>query len=520
MGEVVLPPPSMVLESFLTENGFCDVNAERRSPCGMRLPSGPAEPALASCLDASLRKKPASDPQPTVAVSGKPMRTAAAACRPDSPMKVRLPEERALPTLLQVEMRRHQLSPQPTAFAPQPRKREWGPVQSQVTSDACTVPVGQVAPEGRPHHRQSKLDVHLQSSSKASAWNAEAAMNSSASLSSKQSRCVQSQLLMLAQDQHGSGILISQLEAADMHDLAKVFEGILLVASRLVWDPHGHAVILQLFSIGTAEQKRALAQRLRGLVLRLSKDRYGCWVIQKALETVPLDVQVQLAKELQTHVSELVGSMHGNFVIQKCIEQVPQESVPFIAREIEECAERIASHMYGCRAVQRLFEHCSPTQLCGIKEKIIACTSRLARDTYGNNVVRHLLNHGSEDDKRQIIQVMRSDVLEFAKNKSSSLVLEKCVEIVTSDDHARFLEEERAALMHELLEGKGGSNPPVQQIMLDRFGNYIVQRLIERCRGPERELLWRRLVAAEPRLRRSSNGKHILAVMQREFGQL
>mmetsp|Transcript_72980 Transcript_72980/g.163359 ORF Transcript_72980/g.163359 Transcript_72980/m.163359 type:complete len:668 (-) Transcript_72980:145-2148(-) len=477
-------------------------------------------------------------PSPTVAYN-----------RSSSPMKVQLPQERALPTLLQAEVRRHQF--EPPAFAPEPRKREWDPAQPPQEAPTAAETSAYLRGPGAPltpsmpqqpqqHRRRDQRQEQgghggskgpaaggfagAEAGSTGAAAAAAAAVSSSLglpfSVPNKPSRSVQSQLLMMAQDQRGSRQLQQQLGDAGAQDRARILEAVLPLTSRLACDLHGHEVVLQLFDLGTPEQRRSFAQRLRGSVLRLSKDRHGCWVVQKALETVPRDAQVQLTSEFEHHVCECVENMHGNFVIQKCIEQVPQESVPFIAREIEARVEGIAAHMYGCRAVQRLFEHCSPNQLLGIKEKIISSTSRLARDAYGNNVVRHLLDHGSEDDKRRIIQVIRSDVLEYAKNKSSSLVLEKCLEIVTSGEHARFLEEERAALMHELLEGRGGANPPVQQIMLDRFGNYIVQRLIERCRGEERELLRRRLLAAEPRLRRSSNGKHILAVVQREFGQL
>lgn len=624
MAEVFLPPPSStVLKSFLVENGFCGVDAERRTSCGplhvavqqgnasmvrllleagadpnwadshgqtprqlaarlnkhgthdeilvlfgghsvvggarpasgatgsadvastgrshpgTRVPTGPAEPSQASCVNMELTKESArtgealpvhlssGSSRPPLALSTAPVHATAASCRTNSPMKVRLPQERALPTLLQAEMRRHKFEDKfeghSAASASEPRKREGDPAQVQAAVQTSAMSAGPFEPNVQQHRRQSHQEFGGgRGSAKGPADSVGAAASNSLVLlaSNKPSRSVQSQLIMLAQDQRGSRLLQAQLQEAEQQDRAKIFEGLLLVASRLACDLHGHAVVMQLFGMGTPEQRRALALRLRGSVLRLSKDRYGCWVIQKALETVPRDAQIQLANEFETHACECVENMHGNFVIQKCIEQVPQESVPFIAREIEARVESIAAHMYGCRAVQRLFEHCSPNQLRGIKEQIIRCTARLAKDTYGNNVVRHLLDHGSEDDKRRIIEVIRSDVLEFAKNKSSSLVLEKCLEIVTSGEHARSLEEERAALMHELLEGRGGANPPVQQIMLDRFGNYIVQRLIERCRGAEREVLRRRLLAAEPRLRRSSNGKHILAVMQREFGQL
>lgn len=44
------------------------------------------------------------------------------------------------------------------------------------------------------------------------------------------------------------------------------------------------------------------------------------------------------------------------------------------------------------------------------------------------------------------------------------------------------------------------ASPPLLQIMLDRFGNYIVQRVIDTCSGTEKEEVKRLLGLALPKL--------------------
>merc|ERR1719410_469413 len=203
--------------------------------------------------------------------------------------------------------------------------------------------------------------------------------------------------------------------------------------------------------------------------------------------------------------------MHGNFVIQKVIEQLPASAMDFIVEEVEVHAEELALHVYGCRAIQRLFEHCSSSQLHGILQRILQCVERLARDAFGNNVVRHLLEHGGEEEKRCIIRAMSTDIMESANHKSSSLVLEKCLQAATHGDHAASLEKERAALVRAILSpATSCSSAPLEGIMLNKFGNYLVQRVIECSRGEERDVLRQRLKAAEPMLRSSTTGRHIL----------
>lgn len=207
--------------------------------------------------------------------------------------------------------------------------------------------------------------------------------------------------------------------------------------------------------------------------------------------------------------------MHGNHVIQKCIEQMPPDSVDFIIKAVEEQTERMAAHMYGCRVIQRLLEHCASAQLQKILEHILKSIPKLAQDPYGNYVVQHMLEHGRREDKKRIVGIIQDHVVDFAMHKCSSNVVEKCFEIATVGEHAYALEEERQKLMHTVLGGHSDENPPLYQMMDNRFGNYIVQRMIEHSRGPESHLLRERLLAVEPQLRGSVNGKHILTALSK-----
>jgi len=257
----------------------------------------------------------------------------------------------------------------------------------------------------------------------------------------------------------------------------------------------------------------AMTERLKGSVLRLSLDRHGCRVVQRALEVLPAALQAQVAAELKGHLVECAEHMHGNFVLQKCIEKVPRTSLDSIAEELQGHAERLAMHRYGCRALQRLFEHVSPAQQEAVVNRLLRRVGKLARNTYGHNVVRHLLQHGEAQLIQQIIRAIASNnVVELAKNKSSSLVLETCLKEATCGRHAAELESERALLVNEIVGCEdGGKGSKLHLIALDEFGNYVVQQLFACARGPELPLLHSGLLELEPQLRCSATGKHILA---------
>merc|ERR1711933_233368 len=131
-------------------------------------------------------------------------------------------------------------------------------------------------------------------------------------------------------------------------------------------------------------------------------------------------------------------------------------------------------------------EHCSAIQLKKMVEQILDMVPRLAQHRYGNYVVQHLLEHGRKEDKKHIINEIRCKLVDYSKDRCSSNVVEKCIEVSTSGEHAPELEKERAGLMLAVLGEESNPNPPLYQMMEDRFGNYIVQRVIEYSRATRR----------------------------------
>merc|ERR1719162_2891147 len=92
-----------------------------------------------------------------------------------------------------------------------------------------------------------------------------------------------------------------------------------------------------------------------------------------------------------------------------------------------------------------------------------------------------MLEHGRREDKSRILLVISEGIVAYSKNKQSSNVVEKCFEISSIGEHAQQLEQERQQLYRVVLEG-GALRPMID----DKFGNYIVQRMIENSKGEDR----------------------------------
>lgn len=313
--------------------------------------------------------------------------------------------------------------------------------------------------------------------------------------------------------------IVSRLARVSCQDeLAQVVQIVLPEMPALACDANAHTMLLKLFDVCGPELRSELARTFKGSMLKLSRDRHGCRIVQSGLEGVPLELQEELTSEIRTKVLFCTKHLHANFVLQKCVQLLPPHSIGFIVEELEAHATEASMHAFGCRVVQRLIEHAShERQLPRLLQALLSNIPQMAKDSYGANVLRSLLEHGSVAHQRAVMKAMGANVLEFAKTKNSSLVLEKCLEVSSFGQHSQELEQDRAELMEKFI-GTDDPHPPFVQIMLHHFGNYIAQRVMTCSRGFECHRLQVLLWSAVPKLCRSTNGKHILATARKKWG--
>jgi pumilio RNA-binding family len=172
----------------------------------------------------------------------------------------------------------------------------------------------------------------------------------------------------------------------------------------------------------------------------------------------------------------------------------------------------MAKHCYGCRVIQRLIEFCASSQISPLLNEVLHSCMELATDQYGNYVVQHVMEHSSRPgDRQNIMQRVCENVLSLSCHKYASNVIEKALSCGTM--------EERSLLLYAIIGEQGNQHPPLLTMMRDRFGNYIVQRVIAIASGPQREALLWKLHEHMPALKKSNTyGKHIISALERAQG--
>ncbi|KAI9156996.1 hypothetical protein LWI28_015235 [Acer negundo] len=308
-------------------------------------------------------------------------------------------------------------------------------------------------------------------------------------------------------DQYGSRFIQQKLEAAPEEEKAKIFPEIIPHARTLMTDVFGNYVIQKFFEHGTESQRAQLASQLTGHVLRLSLQMYGCRVIQKALEVVHVDQQTQMVAELDGSVMKCVHDQNGNHVIQKCIECVPQDRIEFIISSFYGQVVALSTHPYGCRVIQRVLEHCDDANTQQIiMGEVMQHVCNLAQDQYGNYVIQHVIEHGKPHERSAIISKLAGQIVRMSQQKFASNVVEKCLTFGGP--------EERQLLVNEML-GSTDENEPLQAMMKDPFGNYVVQKVLETCNDQSLELILSRIKVHLNTLKKYTYGKHIVSRIEK-----
>lgn len=175
-----------------------------------------------------------------------------------------------------------------------------------------------------------------------------------------------------------------------------------------------------------------------------------------------------MTKELESEILKVIRDQNGNHVVQKIIELVPRQYIDFILSAVRGQVSALASHAYGCRVIQRLLEHGTEEDKAEIMNELHSSTHLLITDQYGNYVAQHVIQNGKPEDSARIIDLVMNDFLTLSKHKFASNVVEKCIE------HGSV--GQRAAVREQLTTTGSDGTLPLQQLMRDQYGNYVIRK--------------------------------------------
>lgn len=335
----------------------------------------------------------------------------------------------------------------------------------------------------------------------------------------------------LSRDQVGCRLLQQALdEEGAMAATLILNEGISFWGEAMV-DPFGNYLFQKILEKITAEERIVLIKSVSARLVNASLNLHGTRSVQKVVELCASDDAQNpstrdaadgsaadiLTSALSPAAARLCIDSHGNHVIQRILLKLGHQHSRFVFDAVAASVGDVARHRHGCCVIQRCLDSPPSEARSHLVRRIVEKSLELMQDAYGNYVVQYVLDVCGDEDVHAVCESVTGKVCLLAIQKFSSNVMEKCLERCTDRVKEMYLQEL--------------SDPErIRELMMDPFGNYVVQRALSVATHTQAirlvEAMRPHLISSQPGtphgqrnggMRNTAGGRRIMAKICRRF---
>lgn len=198
----------------------------------------------------------------------------------------------------------------------------------------------------------------------------------------------------------------------------------------------------------------------------------------------------------------LSKDLNGHRVIQYCLKNFSDEDNKYFLNVVANNCYQIALDKCGCCALKHCLDHSNGEARAHLFQEIIANALNLAKDQYGNYVVQHILELKETQTTESLLRQLQGNYASLSCNRYGSNVVERCL--------LESQEPLTTRIIVELLR-----SPIVSTLLLDPFGNYVIQSALSVSKGFVFDALLNLVQDHYPIMRSHSYGKWVLAWFSR-----
>ncbi|CAB9512072.1 Pumilio domain-containing protein C6G9.14 [Seminavis robusta] len=338
------------------------------------------------------------------------------------------------------------------------------------------------------------------------------------------------QVRRLSRDQVGCRLVQQALDEEGAMAATLILNEGLPFWSEAMVDPFGNYLFQKILEKITAEERIMLVKTVSSRLVNASLNLHGTRSVQKIVELCAADEDAGFNSETQDEsaadiltrslfpaAARLCIDSHGNHVIQRILLKLGSKHTKFVFDAVAASVGDVARHRHGCCVIQRCLDSPVGEARSHLVNRIVEKSLELMQDAYGNYVVQYVLDVCSDEDVHAVCESVIGKVNLLAIQKFSSNVMEKCLE--------RCTDSVKEMYMQEL------SDPErVRELMMDPFGNYVVQRALSVATHSQAirlvEAMRPHLVSTQPGfpngqrsggVRNTAGGRRIMAKICRRF---
>ena len=312
---------------------------------------------------------------------------------------------------------------------------------------------------------------------------------------------------IIAKYQSGCRYLQKKLEENPELAQSLYYPNILEYIQELATDQFGNFYIKKLFQFLSEEKFLQLIAILFPILPAVGANQYGARVLQDLIDFLNTEKLINsFIKILIPHLDVFITDQNGSHVIYKILSLTDYQSstVLFFEHILTKIGE-IAASKKGCTFIQKCLETLNEEKLIMLIKAITANLFSIITNKYGNYIIQSVLTIDNFEYKKGVYDEILKNVCFYSNQKYSSNVMEKC-----------FLEKEVCERMIDEVSKK----EIFEQMLLDNFGNYVIQKAITAASDEKRNNLFNMLVPLIPEVQKKPYGQKLLSKLFIQYPKL
>ena len=289
------------------------------------------------------------------------------------------------------------------------------------------------------------------------------------------------ELMTMSTDLFGNYVVQKLLDNITIGKLEKFSQLISMKFNYIATSTYGTRVVQKLLEILSKENENIkefksrydnlfniLNKLIISNIVSLSSDSNSSHIIIKYVNVVKYPKNLEMFESVYNNFIPLCKDKHGCCVIQKCIEAGITEQK------------------------EKLFNLCN--QYCSL----------LISDQFGNYVIQYVVGLNNNIINKNIVIVIMEDLIHLCKEKYASNVIEKFIFIKSSESK-------------EVIQSIINHENNLHQLIIDQYGNYIVQRILSIVTPNVRLDLLRLIVSWYEEIKNLSFGNRLITKLNERY---
>ena len=301
---------------------------------------------------------------------------------------------------------------------------------------------------------------------------------------------------LIAKIQNGCRFLEKKIEDNPELVDSLFFNNILSYVEELATDQFGNYFIKKMFHYLSENKLLQFIAIIFPAIQIVSTDLYGTRVLQDLIDFLKTDKLLSaFVKIIVPYISIFVNDSNAVHIIYKLI-NIENNIIENIHEALCSQILDIATNRKGCSFLKKYLEIMNENKIKNIIKAIEDNLVSIITDQYGNYCIQSIIVFQNQNIKLNIIDQIAKNICFYSNQKFSSNVVEKCFEDTLTKD----------IVMKKILIEEN-----FHTILLDNFGNYVVQKAISCSNEETQEKFFKMLVPLIPQLQKLNFGQKLFS---------